>query len=146
MTFSSYRLSLAGMAFMFFLLILMGSAARAVTPAEKSAECTRLWSLEKELGCPAMPQDLAPPAATGDKPERLTLNKTFGPTKCVVQSLLETEKKSTEDKCEDWTKKQETRLKTKFISGNCDETCAPCPKNEILSQCTFKGEVQYYSK
>jgi hypothetical protein len=110
----------------------------------KTQDCTRLWQLEKEAGCPAAPPDsfVAP---TPFRKDYFVEKKTFGPSKCVTGDDVDATVEALEDKCDHWTDKKQNELKenNRHITGVCNHECSPCPKNSILQKCTVKGEVQY---
>jgi hypothetical protein len=110
----------------------------------KTQECTRLWQLEKEAGCPAMPPDFTT-APTPFRKDFFIEKKTFGPSKCVTGDDVDTTVEALEDKCDQWTDKKQNELKrnNRHITGVCNHECNPCPKNSVLQKCTVTGEVQY---
>ncbi|MCC6277582.1 MAG: hypothetical protein IT289_06690 [Oligoflexia bacterium] len=109
--------------------------------ADKASECTRLWALEKELGCPQMPADFQGGPAV--KAELVSETNDFGPSKCVPASDQGDEKKSLKKECDDWIKEQKSDLKSDYKTGKCNITCGPCPDQPGLKQCTGKGEVKH---
>ena len=111
----------------------------------KASECTRLWQLEKELGCPAMPSDFVP-SAQPVKKENFFSKKTFGPSKCVTSDDLDGQKDLLEAKCEKWKEGQKKDVGDRYLSGTCDSGCEPCPGNPSLQRCNVKGEVHYQEK
>jgi len=112
----------------------------------KVQDCTKLWELEKEAGCPAAPPSygLAAPAPAPQK-DYFVQKKTFGPTKCVTDDDVDSAVEALETKCDQWAdkKKDELQKKNRHITGVCNHECSPCPKNTILQKCSVVGEVQY---
>jgi hypothetical protein len=130
--------------------ILVGLICSLILTAEstwaqsKIQDCTRLWQLEKEAGCPAPPPDLQL-APTPFRKDYFIEKKTFGPSKCVTSDDVDATVEALEDKCDNWTDKKQNELKknNRHITGVCNHECSPCPKNSVLQKCTVTGEVQY---
>src|SRR5438445_200881 len=116
--------------------------------ADKASECTRLWQLERETGCPAMPSDSVGSTVplTVTPRENFIINSEFGPSKCVIDENIEKEKQVLKKECNECIKERKADLAEKFLTGTCNPECGPCPKNEVLRRCTYKGEVHYSVK
>jgi hypothetical protein len=115
--------------------------------ADRAGECSRLWQQEKNAGCPVMPPENSVDAYPAPKScENFMVTSDFGPTKCVIEENLDNEKRGLKKECENWVKERKTDLGNKFLTSTCSPECTPCPKNEILRHCTFRGEVHYSIK
>ena len=71
------------------------------------------------------------------------MNSDFGPTKCVIDENLDAEKREIKKQCEEWVKDRKAELGSKFLTSTCNPECSPCPKNEVLKHCSYRGEVHY---
>lgn len=111
----------------------------------KVQDCTKLWELEKEAGCPAAPSNYGLVAPTPVQKDYFTQRKTFGPSKCVTDDDVDGAVETLETKCDKWTDKMKDELKknNRHITGVCNHECSPCPKNDTLQKCKVIGEVQY---
>ena len=127
------------------LLYVLAEASPSVAQ-DKIQDCTKLWQLEKEAGCPAAPPSYALPVAPAQTPTKETFTKTksFKSSKCIPGDEVDTLVESLEDKCDKWTDKMKADLakKGRRISGVCNNDCSPCPKNESLQKCSVNGEVR----
>ncbi len=128
----------------FFLIALLGLAFQSAMADSKIQDCTKLWQLEKEAGCPA-PQPELIATGTPIQKDYFTQKKVFGPTKCVTEDDVDKAVEALETKCDQWTDKMKDELKknNRHIAGVCNHECSPCPKNEVLQKCKVTGEVQY---
>ena len=121
-------------------LVILGFSM--ISLGDKAGECTRLWQLEKELGCPAMPDGNHNSPTSGEK-QVMSNDNDFGPTKCIPSSDSETAKRPLKKECDEWVKEQKKDLGANYLSGSCKGSCEPCPTTSALTRCSFKGEVKF---
>lgn len=122
-------------------MILIVTAMSSFALADgKATQCTRLWQLEKEMGCPAMPADFTPVPA--EKKEVTTIENDFGPSKAVPREDIDKEKKALKKECDEWLKEQKTG-DGKWFGGTCKATCGSSTSHPGLHECTMKGSIKH---
>ena len=86
-------------------------------------------------------------AATKDAEKDYLVTKTFGPkgqtglSGCKTEELSEKVVADLEATCDAWLKTQEKKLKKKYNTGSCEESCQDCGTS--LKRCSVVGAVHY---
>ena len=88
--------------------------------------------------------------APEEKPTESVITAKFGSKSgsgtagCKTEELSKTAVKGLKSDCSAWMKDRQTELKTRYLTGSCEEECDDCGMS--LKRCMVNGRVHYLVK